>query len=69
VDARYWWTYEQTLIGSNGWDYEDLRVLLDLVASGRLSPVIDRVLPLEATAEAERLLEEREVVGKVLIRP
>lgn len=69
LDARYWWTYEHTLIGSNGWHKDDLKVLLDLVADGRLVPVIDKVLPLEETAEGERLLENREVVGKVLLKP
>lgn len=68
LDARYWWTFEQTLIGSNGWATEDLRALLDLIADGKLQPVIDRVLPLEETAEAERLLEDREVFGKILIK-
>lgn len=69
LDARYWWTYEHTMIGSNGWEKEDLRILLELVADGRLAPVIDKVLPLEDTAEGERLLEDREVVGKVLLKP
>jgi alcohol dehydrogenase len=69
LDARYWWTYEQTMIGSDGWQKEDLATLLSLVADGRLSPVIDRVLPLEETAFGEGLLERREVVGKVLIKP
>jgi alcohol dehydrogenase len=69
LDARYWWTYEHTMIGSDGWLREDLSTLLELVADGRLLPVIDKVLPLEQTAEAERLLEDREVVGKVLIAP
>jgi alcohol dehydrogenase len=69
LDARYWWTYEHTLIGSNGWQKEDLKILLDLVADGRLVPVIDKVLPLEESAEGERLLEDREVVGKVLLKP
>ena len=69
LDARYWWTYEHTLIGSDGWQKDDLKILLDLVASGRLVPVIDKVLPLEETAEGERLLEDREVVGKVLLKP
>jgi len=31
--------------------------------------VIDRILPLEETVFAESLLERREVVGKVLIKP
>ena len=69
LDARYWWTFEQTLIGSDGWMKEDLQSLLDLIAARRVSPVIDRVLPLEETAEGERLLEEREVFGKVIIKP
>ena len=69
LDARYWWTFEQTLIGSDGWVKEDLSSLLDLVASHRLDPSIDRVLPLEEAAEAERLLEDREVFGKVVLRP
>lgn len=68
IDARYWWTYEHTMIGSDGWLKEDLSTLLGLVAEGRLSPVIDRVLPLEQTALGEDLLERREVVGKVIIR-
>jgi alcohol dehydrogenase len=69
LDARYWWTYEHTMIGSDGWLQEDLVTLLSLVAVERLEPVIDKVLPLEETAEGERLLEEREVVGKVLLKP
>jgi alcohol dehydrogenase len=68
LDARYWWTYEHTMIGSDGWQQEDLATLLNLVADGRLSPVIDRMLPLEETALGEGLLERREVVGKVLIK-
>jgi len=69
LDARYWWTYEHTMIGSDGWQKEDLASLLALVADRRLSPVIDRVLPLEETALGEGLLERREIVGKVLIKP
>lgn len=69
LDARYWWTFEHTMIGANGWQTADLHELLDLVRNGRLSPVIDKVLPLEEAAEAERLLEDREVFGKILIRP
>jgi alcohol dehydrogenase len=69
TDARYLWTFEHTILGSNGWTSDDLETLLGLVASGRLTPTVDRVLPLEQAAEAERLLEDREVVGKVLLRP
>jgi len=47
----------------------DLEALLGLTRDGRLKPVIDRVLPLEQAAEGERLLEDREVIGKVLLKP
>lgn len=69
TDARYLWTFEHHYIGSNGWAVSDLHALLELIQGGRLRPVIDRVLPLEAAAEAERMLEERAVVGKVLLKP
>jgi alcohol dehydrogenase len=69
LDARYWWTYEHTMIGSDGWTNSDLDTLLGLVAAGRLAPVIDRVLPLEEAVDGERLLESRQVFGKVLLKP
>lgn len=47
----------------------DFRAVLDLVARGEIDPVVDRVLPLEATAEAHRALEEGEIFGKVVIAP
>jgi len=69
LDARYWWTFEHLMIGSNGWTPDDLIALMSHIDEGRLEPVIDKVFALEETAEAERLLEDREVVGKVLIAP
>jgi len=69
IDVRYLWTYEHQIIGSDGWTVEDLAALLEEIAAGRLRPVIDRVFPLEQAAEAERLMEDREVFGKILLRP
>jgi alcohol dehydrogenase len=69
TDARFLWTFEHAMIGSNGWTTGDLEALLQLLDQGRLAPVVDKVLPLEQAAEAERLLEDREVFGKVLLKP
>jgi alcohol dehydrogenase len=69
TDIRYIWTFELDIKGSNGWERDDLHALLDLVQQGRLEPTIDRVLPLAQTAEAFRLLDEREVFGKVIVDP
>ena len=67
-DLRYIWTFELQVLGSNGWMREDLHLLLDMIRDGRLKPVIDRELPLEQVNEAFRLLEEREVFGKVVVK-
>ena len=69
TDIRYIWVRELTILGSDGWTRLDLEALLRVVWSGRIRPVIDRVLPLAQTPEGERLLEEREVFGKVIIHP
>ena len=69
TDLRYVWVRELTILGSDGWAREDLDALLRAVQARRIRPVIDRVLPLAQTAEGERLLEDREVIGKVIIHP
>ena len=48
---------------------EDLTALLDLVRQGKLKPIVDKALPLSQVNEAFRLIEEREVFGKVVLRP
>jgi len=58
---------ELRLIGSYGGTRADLATVLRLVANGQLRPVIARTLPLESVAEAQRLLEQREVFGKIVI--
>lgn len=40
-----------------------------LVADGTIEPVVSAVLPLDEVAEAHRLVEDGESVGKVLLRP
>lgn len=68
-DIRYIWTSELNLIGSNGWQREDLVSLLELVRNRKVVPVIDRVLPLNEAQTAFRLLQDRQVFGKVAIVP
>jgi NADPH:quinone reductase-like Zn-dependent oxidoreductase len=43
--------------------------LLELLARGELHPWVERELPLEQAAEAHRLIESDEVVGRVVLRP
>ncbi|MCA1560529.1 MAG: zinc-binding dehydrogenase, partial [Acidobacteria bacterium] len=69
TDIRYLFRREQSLIGSNGWTHDELLRVASLAFQGKLRPVIDRVLPLERSAEGEIALERREVFGKVIIHP
>ena len=69
TDIRYIWRKEMDIRGSDGWRRSDLVSLINAVSSGIIKPIIDKVLPLEETAEGHRLLEEREVFGKVIIQP
>jgi alcohol dehydrogenase len=68
-DIRYIWTFELQILGSNGWAREDLTALLDLLQQGKLQAVIDEFLPLERAAEGLTRLENRQVFGKLVVRP
>jgi NADPH:quinone reductase-like Zn-dependent oxidoreductase len=48
---------------------EDLETLRDLMAAGKVSPVIDRRYPLTEVREAFRYLEQGHARGKVVISP
>ncbi|MCA0241150.1 MAG: zinc-binding dehydrogenase [Proteobacteria bacterium] len=68
-DLRYIWSFELKVIGSNSFYDDDLAALMNMIASGRIEPVIDKVLPLEQAAEGLRLIQDREVMGKVIVTP
>jgi NADPH:quinone reductase-like Zn-dependent oxidoreductase len=68
-DLRYVWSFELKIIGSNSFYDEDLQALMKLIADGKMRPVIDKVLPLEEAREGLRLIQDREVIGKVVVAP
>ena len=58
-----------SILGSTMGSKGDLCRILDLVVAGKLKPVIGKVLQgLEQVREGHRLLEERKVFGKVVIK-
>jgi alcohol dehydrogenase len=68
-DLRYVWSFELKIIGSNSFYDENLKALMDLIQQGKMKPVIDETLPLERAAEGLRMIESREVFGKVIVTP
>jgi alcohol dehydrogenase len=69
-DIRFIWTFELNIIGSNGWSRQDVHALLDLVKAKELIPVLHpRRFPLAEGREAMRVLDDRQVYGKVIVEP
>ena len=46
----------------------DLRLLRDLIESGKVNPVVDRTFPLSEAPEAVRHLSQGHARGKVVLR-
>lgn len=68
-DLRYIWSFELQVIGSNSFYDDNLSALMEMIKSGEMKPVIDTVVPLEGAAEALRLIQDRKVIGKVIVEP
>ena len=62
---RHGVTYRSLLMHPSG---DDLRVLTQLVDSGQLKAVTDRVFPFEQIAEAFAHAEQGHAKGKVVVR-
>lgn len=69
IDMRFVWVRELTILGSTGYRQEDIAAMVAAVADGAMRPLIDKVLPLDRTAEGMQMLEDRTVIGKVVVTP
>ncbi|MDQ2742943.1 MAG: zinc-binding dehydrogenase [Chloroflexota bacterium] len=58
-----------SILGSFGGTRSELRMVLKMVAEGRIQPVIHATYPLDQAAQAQRLMEERGQFGKLLLLP
>ncbi|MEO0569880.1 MAG: zinc-binding dehydrogenase, partial [Pseudomonadota bacterium] len=61
------WSFEQSIVGSNGWSMEDQTELLDRVAKGVFKPVIYSTRPAFDIAASFEELMNREVIGKQVV--
>lgn len=61
---------DQTIgsMGTARFNQADLLVIQDLLATGKVKPVIDRCYPLSETADAIRYLETKRARGKVIVQ-
>ncbi len=68
TDLRYVFYKQLNIIGSTMGRKGDLLTILDLVAQGKLRPVIHDVLPLDQVRRAHQIVEAKEHFGKVVLR-
>ena len=68
-DIRFIWTFELKVLGSNGWARTDIEKLLELVQQGKLKVLVDKVFKLDQAREALRVIEDRDVFGKIVVAP
>jgi len=68
-DLRYIWSFELQIIGSNSFYDDNLQALMQFIEQGRMKPVVDKVLPLDRAVEGLRMIENREVFGKIVVTP
>jgi NADPH:quinone reductase-like Zn-dependent oxidoreductase len=67
INLRRLFFLSLSLLGSTMGNRSDLREVLRMAASGDLRPVVHAVLPLDRLGDGHRMLQEREVVGKVVV--
>ena len=69
IDIRYIFGKQISLIGSTMGSHQDFRDVLELIKTGRLTAVIDRVMPLSEGKDAYGLMERGEIFGKLVLTP
>jgi len=67
--VRYIWSFELTILGSNGWSQEDQAEVMRMARDREVEPVLHAVRPLAETGAAMQELIDREVFGKVVLVP
>ncbi|MBI1864709.1 MAG: zinc-binding dehydrogenase [Nitrospirae bacterium] len=69
LDLRYTFSRELSVVGSMLGTRSELATVVELVARGRLKPVIDSTLPLDQVRAAQERLEAGESFGKIVLVP
>jgi NADPH:quinone reductase-like Zn-dependent oxidoreductase len=67
LNLRHVFWRQLSILGSTMGSKARLHEVVAQVAAGRLRPVVDRVLPLDAAAAGHRVLESRAAFGKVVL--
>ncbi len=67
IDNRYIFAKHLSIIGSTMSTLADFKEVLDLIVSGKLKPILDKMYPLKDTAAAQERLWRNENFGKITL--
>lgn len=68
LDLRFFFTRELSVIGCYMGSRRELDQVLNLVAEGRLKPVVDTVFPLKEAVKAQATMASRNFFGKLILK-
>jgi NADPH:quinone reductase-like Zn-dependent oxidoreductase len=69
IDIRFIFGKQLSLIGSTMGTHQDFRDIIAMLWSGKLKPVIDRVMPLSEGREAYEIMSQGGQLGKIVLTP
>jgi NADPH:quinone reductase-like Zn-dependent oxidoreductase len=69
IDIRFIFSKQISLIGSTMGTHQDFRTITRLLWSGKLTPVIDRVMPMKDGRQAFDAMEHSDQFGKIVLVP
>jgi NADPH:quinone reductase-like Zn-dependent oxidoreductase len=69
LDIRYIFAKQISILGSSMGTHRTFRTVMPLVFDGTLTPVVDRVFPLEEARAAHEYFDSGASFGKVVLLP
>jgi len=69
LDVKRLYLRRMRIIGAAGTNRRDVERALEAAAAGKIRAIIDRTMPLEQAAAAHRIMEEKQILGKIILEP
>jgi NADPH2:quinone reductase len=69
LDVKRLYLKRIQITGTAGTHRRDVERALDAAAAGKIRAVINRTMPLGAAAAAHRIMEEQQILGKIILTP
>jgi NADPH2:quinone reductase len=69
LDVKRLYMKRLRIIGTAGTNPSDVDKALQAAAAGKIRAIIDRTMPLREAAEAHRVVERNQTLGKIILDP